>query len=195
MVVVHPRSTDATASICAFVGVAGSFPSALLIFICPLLTALSQRSSGPVSGPVGVALRLTLALGLGAAPWLVGPAGGVLEDPLHPARPKTTADAAVIMPMQKRDQGSCSVNANLAPSCGACSVGTEVPGIPGALTAIRSCPCRHGVLSVIMASASISQLTFLPAVSSPRHRRRQGRRSHANRSSSLVPSRPPSLLQ
>jgi hypothetical protein len=67
MVVVHPRSTDATVSICAFVGVAGSFPSALLIFICSLLIAWSQRSSGPVSGPVGAALGLTVALGLGAA--------------------------------------------------------------------------------------------------------------------------------
>src|ERR1035441_4893307 len=168
MVVVHPRSTDAIASICAFVGVVGSFPSALLIFVCSVLIAWSQRSSGPVSGPVGAALRL--ALGPGVALWLAGPAGGVLEDPLHPARHTTTTDAAVIMPLRERNQGSCSVIANLALSCGTGSAGTGAPGIPGALTAIRSCACRCGVLSVIMASASISQLMFLPAVSSPGHR-------------------------
>src|ERR1039458_1541787 len=170
MVVVHPRRTDAIARIRAVVGVVGSFPSALLIFVCSVLIALSQRSSGPVSGPVGAALRLALALGPGVALWLAGPAGGVLEDPLHPARHTTTTDAAVIMPLRERNQGSCSVIANLALSCGTGSAGTGAPGIPGALTAIRSCACRRGVLSVIMASASISQLMFLPAVSSPGHR-------------------------
>src|ERR1019366_8065216 len=130
MVVVHPRSTDATVSICAFVGVVGSFPSALLIFVCAMLIAWSQRSSGPVSGPVGATLRLALALGVGAALWLAGPAAGVPEDPPHPARNTTTTDAAVIMPLrERRNQGSCSVTANVALSCGACSVGTGVPGI------------------------------------------------------------------
>src|SRR5207342_3128762 len=41
-VVLHPRSTDATASICAVVGVVGSFWSALLIFACSLSIAWSQ---------------------------------------------------------------------------------------------------------------------------------------------------------
>jgi len=191
MVVVHPRSTDATVSICACVGVAGSFASALLIFTCSLATAWSQRSSGPVSGPVGAALGLTVALGLGAALWLAGPAGGVLDDPLHPARHATTADAALIIPLQERGQGSCCALANLAPSCGACFAGTKVPGIPGALTAARSCLCRRGVLTVIMASTSISQLTFLPAMSRSGHRIRQRRRSHADGSFSLMPSRHP----
>src|SRR5690349_19950233 len=116
MVVVHPRSTDATVSSSAFLGVAGSFPNALLIFICSLLIAWSQRGSGPVGGPVGAAVGLTVALRLGAAVRLAGPPGGVLEDPLHPARHATTTAAAMIMPFLERDQGSRSVITYLAPS-------------------------------------------------------------------------------
>src|ERR1017187_10296728 len=100
MVVVHPRSADATVSICAFVGVVGSFPSALLIFVCSVSIAWSQRSSEPVSGPVGAALRLALALAFGAALWLVGPVGGVLEPPLQPARHTTSPEAVAIRPLR-----------------------------------------------------------------------------------------------
>jgi hypothetical protein len=95
IVVVHPRSTDASASICAFVGVAGSFPSALLIFACSLSTAWSQRSSEPVDGPVGAALALVLRLG--AALGLTGTVS-VVEPPLHPVSHRTAADATIITP-------------------------------------------------------------------------------------------------
>ena len=102
-VALHWRSTDATASICAVVGVAGSFSRALLIFACSLSMAWSQTSSEPVSGPVGAVLAPVLRLGgalvlrLGVALVLTG-AVGALEPPLHPVSNRTTADATMIMP-------------------------------------------------------------------------------------------------
>ena len=105
-VVLHWRSTDATASICAVVGVVGSFSRALLIFACSLSTAWSQTSSEPVSGPAGVVLAPVLRLGvalvlrLGVTLVLAG-AVGVLEPPLHPVSQRTTADATMITPRRE----------------------------------------------------------------------------------------------
>lgn len=137
-VVLHPRSADATASICAGDGVAGSFASALVIFACSLSIACSQTSSEPVSTPVGAALVVALGLGLrlGLALGLTG-AVGVLEPPLHPVRHRTTADATVIMILREPASSTSKQPAGL-PVRGIKLLPAAVTGV-GVLPAGRAC--------------------------------------------------------